>query len=371
MMTHPNPFQSPCESGEAIPADAPLVVDGKITSRDAFAAYLLFMLNRRNLAAILIVLAMGTPLLMHGWNLNEALRALIANAEIGICGVVLVILYYFVSPYWRLVRRQLRETSSYQRLTISETGILCETEDSAIQYPWSQISRWRSNRKVLLIPTTTAQLLIVPAHFFESESAYREAKSRIQRGVQFAAASPAPESLPETKPSQDSSNPEIILAVGENSWGEFLLCYWHLLWLPIALFIAVFTAHATAGLVLSVLLLFLVDPQPFIPIAGLLLLLTVLLGVFGALYLHAIHRYYYAHVAGVTRRWRINSDWLEESTPIERSRITWNDVTKLAESETRLIFIQHRNAHCLARRFFQNEEDWRQVLEWAQQASQN
>ncbi|TWT33200.1 YcxB family protein [Blastopirellula retiformator] len=368
MTTHPNPFQSPCESGEAIPADAPLVVDGTITSRDAFAAYLLFMLNGKNLAAILIVLAMGTPLLMHGWNLNEALRALIANAEIGICGVVLAILYYFVSPHWRLVRRQLRETSSYQRLTIGETGILCESENSAIQYPWSQISRWRSNRKVLLIPTTTAQLLIVPAHFFESEAAYREAKSRIQRGVQFAASAPSPESLPETTPSQDSSNPEIIIASGENTWGELLLCYWHLLWLPIALFIAIFTAHATAGLLLSVLLLFLVNPQPYIPIAGLLLLVTGMLGVLAALYLHAIHRYYNAHVAGVMRRWKITGESLNESTPIERSRIPWNDITKLTESETRLTFIQHRHAHCLARRFFQNEEDWRQVVEWARQS---
>ncbi|MCC9607541.1 YcxB family protein [Blastopirellula sp. JC732] len=363
-----NPFQSPADIPNPLGEEEPLVAEGILTAADLHAAYRLLTFNPNMLAILLTGCVIGALLL--GTIHPELFRMeWVAFHTITIAALTLGTLssLYFVFPYWRRMRRQLLASPERQRLTLTAAGIRLESAGTVVNIPWSQIQRVRASRRVLFLQTSTGRMIFAPAHFFESETDYRVARRKIADGMRFAASAPAwtPLEVDAAAPVGDDA----IVAEGENSWRDLLLCYWHLLWLPILLLLPIISLLAAGGFCLLVLTLFLLEPHPALPALILLhLAIPALLLWLAAVYYRTIRRQYQSQVAGIHRKWTITKESLEETTPHEKTEYRWSDVTKLVEYDDRLLMIQNRrDAHCLPRRFFASDDDWRQVLAWARE----
>lgn len=139
-------------------------IQGSLKEADFLAAQRLHAKPRPVFAVIgvlLVILALVTLYLSHSWSLGAALAFLL--------------LFFVYEPFRaRRLFRQYKALSEPTTVEPRDDGLYFKRENGEGLVPWSQVIKWRSNDKVLLLYPASGFFYLLPSHFFQNVDAFEE-----------------------------------------------------------------------------------------------------------------------------------------------------------------------------------------------------
>ena len=146
-----------------------------LTQRDLFAFSLYHALRRRMLWAVIF----SIPVIVV---LTRCLSGECSSFMSGFLYWLAMTLFFFffywiiviLSIVFRIRTKGYRALMVPQRLVITESGILAETERGRADINWSAIQKMASTRNLFMIYTTPVNALLFPRRVFGSDEEFRE-----------------------------------------------------------------------------------------------------------------------------------------------------------------------------------------------------
>ncbi|UUO05955.1 hypothetical protein M4951_21630 [Blastopirellula sp. J2-11] len=367
-----NPFQSPAAPSGPVSNEEAIVAEGIFSSADWDNSYLLTLFNRGTVKFLLLTILLPSILFLFitGTTLGKIILMLILMLIL-LCLLVvamsaLVGLSYWCNTQWRTTRRRLAENPEPRQITISSAGIRVETPTGTQQYRWSEFSGLASNQKVIVLTLRIGVIVMTPSHFFESKAAYQAAL----RNISAYMLSAAPDNRHETAVAAIDSVPNdedgAIVGSGELSWQEAKNSYWHIAWKSLLVYLVLFVTASGIGLTIAIQAWFRSEPFLFTPETAVWSAAAGSIAWISWQSFRTLRNWYRDQVVGVIERWTITDIDLTCTSPRERMKYRWNEMTKTYVQPERIILIHRQfGAIQLPRRFFASDEDWRQVVDWA------
>ncbi|EAQ82547.1 YcxB family protein [Blastopirellula marina] len=384
-MNHPasdNPFQSPpAPPSDMLPTDEVITVEGVLSPKDLAAAYKLYCINGRTIGWMVAVTIAGFFLYraakLEVWGM---LLLLILASSITIFWLGMYWLSYFLNPFWRAKRLLLQEVPQRSQIVFSESGVQFDSSAKTVLYVWSQFSQLLAGRKMLVLILKTGELLMIPSHFSTSEADFRQMRKKIAARLSLSEDFDAKISPDDQKEiSFATSDSGEIAGEGYLQPNEYFIAQRQVFQNQFLLTVSFGVAACGAGAYFLWVAFFVLpyqgvgifNPQPETSVVGAGVSFLLAIASFFLLR-HRIgqsRRVYQDEFCGRLIRWLFNEQSLTCRTNHSRQTYDWKNITGAIEKGNQLILI-HLNHHPLSlpRRFFASDEDWRQVVEWAQRS---
>ncbi|TWT33201.1 YcxB family protein [Blastopirellula retiformator] len=361
-----NPFASPTVEHDGVaPTGDAILAEGTFTQRDLKATYRALVYNWRItaiLATVSLVVFAGllNPLSGRYWAVGTVVYPLFCLLPLA---VVLEVLFY-VKTYWRTQNAELAKEPEPQRIVLDEQGIHFQSSRMKSLLPWTRFSRLQARSRILVIVARPFGFISLPAHYFESRDAFRAAKRLIIEQLALARTAPPPE-ITSDEQYVDAEIPGAISCAGTLTQREFYATCW--LMVRRALLINFVVIGGVFGFSLYVAVVELAANRPQnLYISVMLLIGAALSSIRWIRYYLGIRRTYRDITSRIRTRWTITDEKLSAVSETFTLNIAWDEINRVVFRDDMLLLVyQKTQGFTLPRRFFQNEEDWRQVVEWA------
>lgn len=361
-----NPFESPAaEHDDFAPTGEAILAEGTFTQRDLKATYRALVYNWRTAAILamvsLIVFAgLFGPLTSRFWVVGAVIYPLFCLLPLA---VVLEVLFY-VQTYWRTQNAELAKEPEPQRIVLDEQGIHFQSSRMKSLLPWTRFSRLQARSRILVIVARPFGFISLPAHFFESRDAFRAAKRLISEQLAIARTAPPPE-IASDEQYVDAEVPGAISCAGTLTQREFYATCWLMVRRALVINFVVIGGLFGFSLYSAVAELAANRPQNLL-ISGMLMIGAVLSSIRWIRYYLGIRRTYRDVTSRIRTRWTITEEKLAAVSETFTLNIAWVEINRVVFRDDMLLLVyQKTQGFTLPRRFFQNEEDWRQVVAWA------
>jgi hypothetical protein len=146
-------------------------IHGLLTEADYLAAQRLHMKPRSAFAIValaLVALAVASFIASPSWMLGAALAMLAAT--------------FFVYLPFNAKRtfRQYKALSEPTSIEVRDEGVYFKRETGEGLVPWSHVVKWRHSSTLLLLYPANRVFYLIPAHFFQDQSAFASFVSVIE-----------------------------------------------------------------------------------------------------------------------------------------------------------------------------------------------
>lgn len=143
-----------------------------ITEKDLVRAELLRMRPRPFFAVVGVLIGL---FMVYG-----VIRAIfVGKSYLSLCGFIAVVCYLFFRIRYTARKNYRKVSANPCAMTAKEDGLLLESDRGHWLIKWSDIVKWRYNKKMILLYPAKNSFFVLPRHEFSSEDAYAEFESLV------------------------------------------------------------------------------------------------------------------------------------------------------------------------------------------------
>ncbi len=153
-----------------------MIAHGQLREADYIAAQWLHLRPRRTFAVLgvlILCMALWALWVSRSWVLLTCLGYL----------VVWVLYIPFTA---KRSFRQHKALSEPVEMQVRSDGLFFKRENGEGLIPWSHITKWRWNKRLVLLYPTSNLFHMIPSHFFETEEMFRSFRDQLQEMVGIA-----------------------------------------------------------------------------------------------------------------------------------------------------------------------------------------